>query len=176
MPTGYSGLEALLTYLYDQTMATNIFDQNSHLLKIGLIPPGINDCSEYADVKRAKEVGNECAAALGPNQPGINFPDPTATDANARAKRISDVKRSDPTTAPLRPSGAAAPAPQTAPTTPTPQAHKPGGVIDIPEILPGVDPPPIKLPGLLGDLLDPDKQRNDDAKTNLLDYLLGGTG
>ncbi|HEX6389283.1 MAG TPA: hypothetical protein VFZ89_07550, partial [Solirubrobacteraceae bacterium] len=173
MPTGYSGLEALLVYLYDQTMATNIFDQNSHLLKIGLIPPGINHCSAYADVEHAKEVGEECAAALGPNQPGLNFPDPTGTDPQARAKRNADVKRSDPAAAPLRPKQVA---PQTAPTPTsgdTPAQQTPPKTIDIPEILPGVDPPPIDLPGLLEDLTNPKQERDDQATTSLLDYLLG---
>jgi virulence factor Mce-like protein len=177
MPTGYSGLEALVVYLYDQTMATNIFDQNSHLLKIGLIPPGINECSPYADVARAKEVGHECSASLGPNQPGINFPDPTATDTNARTKTRVDANGNDRGA----PKGPAA-LPQTAPTGPsaTPgepaKPSKPPRVIDIPEILPGVDPPPINLPGLLDDLTKPTDRDDAAAKTGLLDYLLGGTG
>ncbi len=74
-PTGYTGLESFLTYAFDQTMSTNIYDQNNHLLKIGLLAGG--ECADYADVPRAKEVGEECSAALGPNQPGINFVDPT---------------------------------------------------------------------------------------------------
>jgi len=181
MPTGYSGLEALLQYLYDQTLATNIFDQNSHMLKIGLIPPGLNHCSAYADIERAKEHWNECSAGLGPNAPGINFPDPTATDPDARrrrAKRDSGPKNNQAPKA-QRPSATTPQGPATAPGTPaTPQkpATKPP-TIDIPEILPGVDPPPIPLPGVLDDLLGRNKQDGgpkDKATEGLLDYLLGG--
>ncbi len=50
-------------------------------------------------------------------------------------------------------------------------------MIDLPEILPGVDPPPIRLPSGLGDLLDPKDRRDDEEALNgLLDYLLGGGG
>nr|MBA2349969.1 MCE family protein [Solirubrobacterales bacterium] len=88
-PTGYTGLESFLTYAYDQTLSTNIYDQNNHLLKIGLIVGG--ECADYADVARAKEVGEECSVALGPNQPGINFTDTTAFEADAEPGARSSV-------------------------------------------------------------------------------------
>ncbi len=178
MPTGYSGLEALLQYLYDQTLATNIFDQNSHILKIGLIPPEINACSAYADIARAKAVGEECSTKMGPNQPGINFPDPTATDPAAR-RRAKHDSGPDNNEAPPAEAPAAAPqaqAPGAAPATPQQPAKKPP-TIDIPEILPGIDPPPIPLPGILEDLLGGGKRdpaAKEKATQGLLDYLLGG--
>jgi virulence factor Mce-like protein len=178
MPTGYTGLEALLMYLYDQTMATNIYDQNSHILKIGLIPLLVNDCADYADVARAKAVGNHCAATLGPNQPGINFTDPTPKYTQARSvSHDSGPKNNvDLPTALKKITTPAAPG-ASGPATSSPQApaQKPL-TIDIPEILPGIDPPPIKLPGVLGDLLNPNKGKasSDKAGAGLLDYLLGG--
>ncbi len=173
-PTGYTGLEALLQYVYDQTMSSNIYDQNEHILKISLIPPN-DDCANYADIARAKEVGDHCSVALGPNQPGINFTDPSRpADAAARRKKASTEKfggnRPDaPATTPTAP----------APTTGTPTTTKPKlPTIDIPEILPGVDPPPIKLPGFLGGLTGNQDAGNggsgsDEATTGLLDYLFG---
>ncbi|MCW3011765.1 MAG: hypothetical protein JWO90_2169, partial [Solirubrobacterales bacterium] len=80
-PTGYTGLESFLTYAYDQTLSTNIYDQNNHLLKIGVTAMG--ECAGYADAERAKEVGEECAATLGPNQPGLNFTDTTRSETPA---------------------------------------------------------------------------------------------
>jgi len=58
-------------------------------------------------------------------------------------------------------------------SAPPRRARRPGAkplTIDIPEILPGIDPPPIKLPGVLGDLLDPNKSKSssDKAGTGLL--------
>src|SRR5204862_411304 len=55
---GYTGLEALLQYVYDQTLSTNVYDQSSHILKLALIAGG--DCTKYADVARAKQHGAEC--------------------------------------------------------------------------------------------------------------------
>ena len=72
---GYTGLEALLQYVFDQTLATNAHDGNTHLLT-ALAFEG--ECADYADIKRAKEVGEHCSTALGPNAVGITFPDATA--------------------------------------------------------------------------------------------------
>jgi ABC-type transporter Mla subunit MlaD len=86
---GYTGLEAILQYFYDQSMAINIFDANSHLLKVNLFH---SKCSDYQNLDSLKEKMKEdptfftdCAAALGPNQPGITQADPTATGAQASA-------------------------------------------------------------------------------------------
>ncbi|MCW3017266.1 MAG: hypothetical protein JWO02_4358 [Solirubrobacterales bacterium] len=152
-PTGYSGLEALLTYAYDQTMSTNIFDANEHILKIGVIPP-TSPCASYAGKARYEEVKAECDTHLGPNQPGLNFTDPTARagDTPIRRRAAADRKRS---------SGDRAPAPVTqdaapdagAPASPAPATPSTNGpkvpTLDLPPLLPGLeDPPPIPLPGL----------------------------
>jgi hypothetical protein len=52
-------------------------------------------------------------------------------------------------------------------------------VLDLPPIVPGIDPPPIDLPGFLGGLGGAlggtgRTAPSDDAQTGLLDYLLGG--
>ncbi len=82
---GYTGLEALLQYVYDQTMAINIFDSNGYMLKVNLFH---SECSEYQSLASLKEKLKEdpafyqrCAAILGPHQPGITQRDPSYTGA-----------------------------------------------------------------------------------------------
>jgi virulence factor Mce-like protein len=93
---GYTGLEALLQYFYDQTMTTNIFDKNTHILNVSLFN---DECAKYYDAEMLKKdpgVAKRCGSELGPNQPGINFPDITeregkyvaAAQARARSRRI----------------------------------------------------------------------------------------
>lgn len=172
MPTGYSGLEALLTYVYDQTMATNVYDQTTHILKIGVIPPN-DECANYADAARFKEVGKDCAAALGPNQPGLTFTDPTAGIGKAPAARRARPQRfggnRPDVPAPAAPAPAAE-APAAAAPAPPPAAAPEKPLIDVPKILGG-----------LGDALG--GGRSDSGATGsssagadagLLDFLLGG--
>ncbi len=188
-PTGYSGLESFLQYVYDQTLSTNIFDQNNHLLKVGLINGG--KCADYADVPRAKEVGTECAAGLGPNGPGINFPDTTnpGTPAAAR-RRATGAKPVDPergpglpATPPAAPGGSDAGQGSSAPqgAAPTPEAPAKVGPIEIPQLLPGAPAVPA-APGVggankgpLGGLGLTAGRSTPDASTQdrLLDFLLG---
>jgi virulence factor Mce-like protein len=80
---GYTGLEAVLQWLFDQTQAINIYDKNGHILKVNLFH---SKCSAYQNPKTLREqmakdpnFYQECAAILGPNQPGITTPDPTST-------------------------------------------------------------------------------------------------
>jgi virulence factor Mce-like protein len=91
---GYTGFEAPLQYIFDQSLAMNIFDQRGYSLKLNINP---DECSDYTtadDVK--KDAASEaryrrCTQALGPNQPGITTPDPsppmTATAAKSRKRR-----------------------------------------------------------------------------------------
>jgi virulence factor Mce-like protein len=86
---GYTGFEALLQYVYDQTMAINAFDSNGYMLKVNLF---LSECSNYQNVGSLKEKLKEdpafyqrCAAILGPNQPGITQPDPSYTGAHKGA-------------------------------------------------------------------------------------------
>jgi virulence factor Mce-like protein len=79
-PAGYTGLEALLMYVYNQSLAVNSFDQNGHLLRVNAFP---SECGAYTDaytlVAKLKNDPSfkHCEAWLGPNQPGINQPDPS---------------------------------------------------------------------------------------------------
>jgi virulence factor Mce-like protein len=80
---GYTGFEAFLSYVFDQMMAINIFDENGHILKVNL---SATECSDFqnADSIRRKEKESpgfikRCGAYLGPNQPGVTTPDPSDT-------------------------------------------------------------------------------------------------
>jgi len=94
-PSGYSGLEALLQYVMDITTATNIYDANSHLLSVSAFQGGA--CSNYADAQDVKTNPGlkDCIVALGPNAPGINFPDPSAGTAptTGRSARQTRAQR-----------------------------------------------------------------------------------
>ena len=93
-PTGYTGMESLLNYVYYQTGAINQYDEVGHLLHFSLFGPptgGLGPCQSYnAGGAKPGEPGfgvpdqsglgtttslaaaHRCVAWLGPNQPGIN--------------------------------------------------------------------------------------------------------
>ena len=75
--SGYSGMEALLAYVFNQSMTINGFDQFGHMVRAAIF---VDDCAPYMNGERAKAdpaLAKECNAWLGPNQPGITTPDPS---------------------------------------------------------------------------------------------------
>jgi virulence factor Mce-like protein len=80
---GYTGLEALLSYVFDQALSINIHDGNSYILKVALFAD--KDCLAYANGQAAKS-NPKCSAALGPNQPGINQPPYNLNDDGAASR------------------------------------------------------------------------------------------
>ena len=91
---GYTGLEAFLSYLYDQALSINIFDSNSYILKVNLFA---SECSEYQNAQSLKKREEEspgfyerCAARLGPSQPGITTPDETYTGRQAKKQEDAE--------------------------------------------------------------------------------------
>ena len=82
---GYSGLQALLQYAFNQTNAINYFGPFGHILAVNAF---INKCSPYqSPATVASNLAlygpsfRQCYAWLGPNQPGINERDPTNPSA-----------------------------------------------------------------------------------------------
>ncbi len=79
---GYTGLEALLQYVFNQTLAINTFGPFGHLLAVdSLVDP---KCSPYAtpatialSLKQYGPSYRQCYAWLGPNQPAVNETDPS---------------------------------------------------------------------------------------------------
>jgi virulence factor Mce-like protein len=97
---GYTGLEALLQYIFRQSQAVNTYDGNSYLLKVSVFLD--NACAQYTSAEQAQnEDIAYCRAWLGPNQPGINQPDPTKSATVKARKRkqagkdSEDSKRTD---------------------------------------------------------------------------------
>ena len=88
----YTGLEALLQYVFDQASDTNYFTADGHLLGVGVFSRP--KCDPYANAATAKALlatNPECHTWLGPTQPGITTPDPTklvtpAKPASARGR------------------------------------------------------------------------------------------
>jgi phospholipid/cholesterol/gamma-HCH transport system substrate-binding protein len=94
--TGYSGLEGLLQYVFNITNAISYYGSYGHLLGVDAFAN--QTCSPYAtpqtianniasyvkaggDLNQLGTNGNtnprSCYAFLGPNQPGVNEPDPS---------------------------------------------------------------------------------------------------
>ncbi|HEY2159676.1 MAG TPA: MlaD family protein [Solirubrobacteraceae bacterium] len=78
---GYSGLQALLQYVFDQTNAVDYFGQFGHILAVDAF---VNQCSGYQspgtvaeNLKLLGPSSRQCYSWLGPNQPGVNERDPT---------------------------------------------------------------------------------------------------
>jgi len=101
---GYSGLEALLQYVFNITNAVSYFSSWGHLLAVDAFVD--TTCAPYAtpqtiannlasyvknggNLNQPGPAGNpnprSCYAFLGPNQPGVNEPDPTFNPAVANS-------------------------------------------------------------------------------------------
>ncbi len=162
---GYTGLEALLNYVFYQATSTTLFDANNHLLNIDLLAS--LTCSPYPDPQvvaaAAKNPGSNpisaCRSWLGPSQPGITTPDPTATAS------------STPRSAAPKPVATATPPPASAPTvTGQPTGAAPGATSGGSGAGAGAGaPPPAGLPPLdqlVGNLVQ--------SLPNLLPSTVGG--
>lgn len=162
---GFTGLEALLRYIWAQSQAINVYTGTSYNLKVALFAD--TTCGNYANAATARNEANKrCRAWLGPNQPGVTSPDPTASGTSAR-QGAARARRARPTR-----DAARAPQPTTALTpTPTTTTPEPAG-----QAAPAT-PLPEVLQGLLDDALDPGKglvpRLDPRAQEGLLDYLMG---
>ena len=183
--TGFTGLEALLQYVFDQGNSINVYDSSVHILKVA---PFVSACENYADTTRAIEAEEgklieECRAAMGPYSAGVNFPDTTrrpglapfgpltdaeqdpfpdeATATRARKSASDSLLGGDTpvTTAPaLPPATGDAPAPREVPT--------------LGDVIPGA--PDVVIPAPPVPLQEATKAfREQRTQAALLDYLLG---
>jgi virulence factor Mce-like protein len=184
---GYTGLESLLEYVYDQVLSVNIYDSSVHILKV---TPFAGDCAAYADVNAAlakdpdgKPLSNRCGAGLGPHAAGVNFPDATrpanlppygeltAAQQNpfSASKQRASKSFADSIFGVLKTAAAAqgkpqpqaAAAPKTNPDVPT-----------LSDVIPGA--PNVVIPTPPKAIEDIAKaQQAQKTQTKLLDYLLG---
>jgi uncharacterized membrane protein YgcG len=88
---GFTGLESLLNFVFYQSTAITLFDQSEHLLNTtNFFPLGTSNCgsvSDAATVKSTPGLMAKCGNYLGPTQPGLSTPDPTAGQAGAVSAR-----------------------------------------------------------------------------------------
>jgi virulence factor Mce-like protein len=173
---GYTGFEALLQYVYDQTMAINTYDSNGYMLKVNLF---LSECSDYQSLASLKEKLQEdpafyqrCAAILGPNQPGITQHDPSYTGAQKGAEHHLPAAKKE------KQQPAAAEKPKDELRKPTEEAKKRAEElaekieetlgIELPDLPVGPEIPalPIPLPAL------PGGQQPPANTQELLDFLL----
>ncbi|MDQ6775498.1 MAG: hypothetical protein M3071_04580, partial [Actinomycetota bacterium] len=141
---GYTGLQALLQYAFQQTNAIDYFGQFGHILAVDAFA---SMCSPYqtgatiaSNLQTLGSSFRQCYQYLGPNQPGVNerdptnptgtIPDPggsppglpgptgsiTTSLASATPKATRRARGTAPTTSP---------APTTAPTTTLPPSAAP---------------------------------------------------
>jgi ABC-type transporter Mla subunit MlaD len=159
---GYSGTQALLRYAFSQSLTINAFDELGYMVRAAV---HTDKCSPYADAERAKDPDlAECRAWLGPNQPGVNSPDPSprttgASGKKARRRKAQSRDRSRRAPA-VRTPAAGAPAPK-APGAGREEQPK-GELGRLLEGLLGNDPGGLGKPG-----------RQDTPAQPLLDFLLG---
>ncbi|HET9074647.1 MAG TPA: MlaD family protein [Solirubrobacteraceae bacterium] len=83
---GYSGLQALLQFAFNLAAATNYYGPTGHLLAVDGFVSAM--CSNYATpatiamaIRQYGPAYRSCYAQLGPNQPGVNTPDPSNPSA-----------------------------------------------------------------------------------------------
>jgi virulence factor Mce-like protein len=78
---GFTGMEAIWNYFYWQALGTNALDNVGHVLRLGIDPAG---CITYFNKLEGEDLKN-CNQFLGPTQPGVTTPDPTASAAATTA-------------------------------------------------------------------------------------------
>ena len=83
---GFTGLQALLGYAFNQTLAVNTFGPEGHVLAVdAFVNPMCSPYATPATVALAlKQYGpqyRQCYSWLGPNQPGVNETDPSDPSA-----------------------------------------------------------------------------------------------
>ena len=145
---GFSGLQALLQYAYNQTLAINTFGPFGHMLAVDAFVNPM--CSPYAtpgtiaaNLKTSGAAYRQCYSWLGPNQPGVNETDPsnptgcvpdpggappgeTGPSTTAAACPASALSTSPPNLKASKKSKTPAPTPTLGPTTATSPLPKVG--------------------------------------------------
>ncbi len=167
---GFTGLEALLQYLFTQSQSMNLYDSKSYLLKLG---PLVNECTQYTNAKTARERPERtahCKQWLGPNQVNVTGGAVARSeDGSASAGASIRPESEAPPLGPAAPDPAgeqAAPPPLPPPPPPASPLPNPGGVLE--DLLPGLTD---NLPGLAPGARS--RRAAEASERSLLDYLLG---
>ena len=88
---GFTGLEALLRYVFSQSQAINVFDENSYMLKVNAFLD--RDCANYADVRDGARTRPRRAAARGIGPEPARHHLARLHEAAARGARARDARR-----------------------------------------------------------------------------------
>jgi virulence factor Mce-like protein len=152
---GFTGMEALLNYIYYQTLAVNGFDQLSHVLRIALLNSAT--CGPY-EAKPTEAEQKECSSWLGPYQPGVIQPDPTDEAKEQTAKRVREAKQRRDRGEPPKPGDPELPPLPGQPDLSKPQIVLPAPIQDLLDNLPAAP----QVPG----------GQTDANPEDLLDFLL----
>jgi ABC-type transporter Mla subunit MlaD len=80
---GFTGMESIWDYFFWQSLSTNALDDIGHVLRLNV---NVSPCSGYFNHRAGQEaVFDQCRQWLGPNQPGINQPEPATQSTAASA-------------------------------------------------------------------------------------------
>jgi ABC-type transporter Mla subunit MlaD len=180
---GFTGMEALLNYVYWQTLGINGFDQVSHFLRIVLLQ---TDCSGYSNNPDVRLI-ELCSTGVGPYQPCIlKDSDETVPGFAEGPKRLIHNGKDLCTLEALEGEGAGVGQPATADTDDDTGLgrRRTRGQPEAPP-LPGqrdISKPQITLPPQIEGLLDgltqtptvplPPQLESESTPETLLDYLL----
>jgi virulence factor Mce-like protein len=136
---GFSGLQALLQYAFNQPLAINEFGPFGHMLAVDAFASPM--CSPYASLgtvaSNLKQYGSayrQCYSWLGPNQPGVNEADPSDPTACVPDPGGAPPGHTGPTTA-------ASKCPAAALSTNTPNAKKGNKATTTPAATPNSNTP-----------------------------------
>jgi virulence factor Mce-like protein len=83
---GFTGLEALLGYAFNQALAINTYGPEGHVLAVdafanAMCTPYATPASQALAIKQYGTQFRQCYSWLGPNQPGVNETDPSDPSA-----------------------------------------------------------------------------------------------
>jgi virulence factor Mce-like protein len=155
---GFTGLEALLQYAFNQSMTINTFGPFGHMLAVDafvsqMCSPYASPATVAANLKQYGPAYRQCYAWYGPNQPGVNETDPSnpsgcVPDPGGAPPGHQGPQTSAPACpASTLPSGLPAGLPQPGSPSPSPV---PGGLLPNPPSPPSPPAAPAAKPGLGG--------------------------
>ena len=148
---GFTGLEALLQYVFNQEQTINTFGPFGHMLAVDAFVSPM--CSSYAtpatvaaNLKQYGAAYRQCYSWYGPNQPGVNEADPsnpggcvpdpggappgqTGPQTSAKACPPGALTMSPPTTPAKRPTTAAPKSGSPLPSTPSASIPNPAKTV-----------------------------------------------
>jgi len=92
-PTGFTGLEALWSYFFWQSLSINGYDDISHQLRVAVTETHCGEIHTEFDLSNPEDRKEfeECSQWLGPNLPGITTPD--FTEGGATTARDEPARR-----------------------------------------------------------------------------------